>query len=98
MSEEESRKLEDKYRTAIHHLNIITNPIPQALQPAHFEEAENTILVHEKDKTIRFLLYKSIENKPKSNWNRKRAKRYHATIKGMAREYMQELKTMRKLE
>jgi hypothetical protein len=43
-------------------------------------------------------LDKSIENKPKSNWSRKRAKRYHATIKGMAREYMQELKAIRKIE
>jgi hypothetical protein len=43
-------------------------------------------------------LDKSIENKPKSNWSRKRAKQYHAIIKGMAKEYMQELKAMRKIE
>jgi hypothetical protein len=80
MSEEELQILEDKYSTAINQLNILANPISQAPQPAHVEEAENTILVHENNKTIRFLLDKSVENKPRSNWSRKRAKRYHATI------------------
>jgi hypothetical protein len=51
-----------------------------------------------KIKQYGLLLDKTIENKPKSNWSRKRTKRYHATIKGMAREYMQELKAMRKVE
>jgi hypothetical protein len=98
MSEEELATLEDKYSTAIHQLNMLTNPKPQAPQPAHVEEMENTILVHEKNKTIRFMLDKSIENKPRSNWSRKRAKRYHATVKGMAREHIQELKAIRKVE
>jgi len=38
MSEEELRKLEDKYSTAIHQLNILTNPKYQAPEPAHVEE------------------------------------------------------------
>ena len=50
------KKLEDNFSTAINQLNSIINPIPQALQPTHVEDVENTIIIHESNKPVRFKL------------------------------------------
>ena len=74
------------------------NPIPQAPQPTHVEDVENTIIIHESNKTVRFKLDLSIENKPKTNWSRRKAKRYHAKVKNQAVELINEIRIQRKVE
>lgn len=59
---------------------------------------ENTIIIHESNKTVRFKLDLSIENKPKTNWSRRKAKRYHAKVKNQAVELINELRIQRKVE
>ena len=79
-------------------LDSIQTSIPQAPPTTQVEDVESTIIVHEPNKTIKFRLDKQLEQKSKSNWPRRKAKRYHAELHSKARDFMQAEWKARKVE
>jgi hypothetical protein len=98
MSEEELLKLEDKNNLIFCQLISITSPIPQTPRPTQVEDVE-TIIVHDPGKTIRFTLDRNKQNKGRTNWQKKKARRDHTTMRERAEELIisdQKIKKMSK--